>query len=150
MLQMHANLVRTAGFEFRFEQAHVAAAFNEIENGVRELTFFVIHFHAALAARVGYAIDADSAYPAAYSAALEVRLHDGRRYFHRESINRGARDNPLTRTEIVAKFDDNVLQVSTREHAARIASAVESLDSAPNLDALVAALAAASATMQRA
>ena len=104
----------------------------------------------ALAARVGYEIDADSAYPAAYSAALEVRLHDGRRYFHREPINRGARDNPLTRAEIRAKFDDNVMQVASREHAAQIAGAVESLDSAPNLDTLVAALAAASAAMHRA
>ena len=104
----------------------------------------------ALAARVGYEIDADSAYPAAYSAALEVRLYDGRRYFHREPINRGARDNPLTRAEIRAKFDDNVMQVASREHAAQIAGAVESLDSAPNLDTLVAALAAASAAMHRA
>jgi len=103
----------------------------------------------ALAARVDYAIDAQSAYPAAYSAALEVSLHDGRRFFHREAVNRGARENPLSRADIHAKFSANVREVTDAAHAAHIAAAVETLDRAPDLTALAQALAAASAAMRR-
>lgn len=104
----------------------------------------------ALAARVDYAADAESSYPNAYSAALEVRLHDGRSYFHREAVNRGARQNPLSRADIDAKFTDNALQVINAGCASDIARAVDNLDSAPNLGELVAALNAASAAMRAA
>jgi 2-methylcitrate dehydratase PrpD len=103
----------------------------------------------ALAARVDYAIDAQSSYPAAYSAALEVTLHDGTRYFHREAVNRGARENPLSRADIEAKFHANVEQVTDAIHATRIVRAVDALDSAPSLAELAQALAAASAAMRR-
>ena len=103
----------------------------------------------ALAARVDYAIDAQSSYPAAYSAALEVLLHDGRRYFHREAVNRGARENTLSREDIHAKFRANVMTVDDASHATHIMEAVEDLDRAPDLVPLAKALAAASAAMRR-
>lgn len=104
----------------------------------------------ALAARVAYVIDQESSYPRAFSAALNVTLHDGRSYFHREAVNRGARENPLSRADIHAKFVGNVMQVADRSHAEHIAQAVEHLDQAPNLDALLTALRAASAALRRA
>ncbi|MCC6708383.1 MAG: MmgE/PrpD family protein [Gammaproteobacteria bacterium] len=103
----------------------------------------------ALAARVGYVLDPDSSYPAAYSAALEVVLHDGRRFFHREATNRGARDNPLSADSIRDKFFSNVLEVAEHRHAEQLAAAIESLDRAPDLGAVSAALRDTAAAMRR-
>jgi 2-methylcitrate dehydratase PrpD len=103
----------------------------------------------ALAALVDYAADPESSYPLAYSAALEVTLHNGQRYFHREAVNRGARQNPLSSADILSKFTDNALQVINTNHASDIARAVDNLDTAADLSELVTALAAASAAMHR-
>jgi 2-methylcitrate dehydratase PrpD len=94
-----------------------------------------------LAARVGYGHDPESAFPAAYSGALEVTLHDGRVLKHREQINRGAADNPLSDAEVHAKFFDNATRAVSRARAERILALVETLDTAPDLTALGAALA---------
>lgn len=60
-----------------------------------------------LAAKVGYRIDPDSDFPKHFSGELIVRLADGRELRHREAINRGAADRPLSNAEVEAKFLDN-------------------------------------------
>jgi 2-methylcitrate dehydratase PrpD len=54
--------------------------------------------------RTRYAADPDSAFPRHYSGALEIRLKDGRTLTHREQVNRGSRDKPLSKADIIQKF----------------------------------------------
>ena len=61
----------------------------------------------ALAAKVGYRADPDSRFPKAYSGEVIVRLADGRELRHREAVNRGAAERPLSNAEVEAKFLDN-------------------------------------------
>ena len=60
-----------------------------------------------LAAKVGYRADPDSRFPQHYSGEVIVRLDDGRELRHRESVNRGAADRPLSNDEVEAKFLQN-------------------------------------------
>lgn len=61
----------------------------------------------ALAAKVGYRIDPDSDFPQHYPGEVIVELADGRELRHRESVNRGAADRPLSNADVEAKFLDN-------------------------------------------
>ena len=78
----------------------------------------------ALAARVGYSIDPDSPFPRTYSGELVVRLHDGRTLRHREAVNRGAPDRPLTNADIVEKYRGNAATALSPGATARIEHAV--------------------------
>jgi len=78
----------------------------------------------ALAARVGYAADPDSPFPRTYSGELVVTLRDGRTLRHREEVNRGAPDRPLTNADIVSKYRGNAATALSPGAAARIEAAV--------------------------
>lgn len=82
-----------------------------------------------LARRVEVADDPDSAFPAAYSGAVEIRLTDGRTISHREQVNRGHDERPLTNEEVAAKFADNMSLVTDVATAERVRSSVLSLGS---------------------
>ena len=62
---------------------------------------------AALAAKVGYVIDPDNAYPDAYTGHLRVTLADGRVLEERQPHFRGGHNEPLTRNELEQKFRAN-------------------------------------------
>ena len=94
----------------------------------------------ALARRVNFRADPASAYPQSYSGALEVHLRDGRIIRRRQQINRGAAGNPITREDVLAKYRDNACRAVSESAAGRICDAVLTLDTAPGLDALVAAI----------
>ncbi len=85
----------------------------------------------ALAARVGYEIDPDSPFPRTYSGELVVRLRDGRTLRHREEINRGAPDRPLSNADIVAKYRGNAAVALSPGATDRIQQAVLSLSRHP-------------------
>jgi 2-methylcitrate dehydratase PrpD len=95
---------------------------------------------AALMQKTTYAIDPQSAYPRYYSGEVIVKLKDGRELRHREAQNRGSDARPLTADEIIEKYRGNALRVVSASRAQRLADAVLSLDRAPNLDALLAAV----------
>lgn len=57
-----------------------------------------------LARHVEVGPDADSAFPDAYSGAVEIELSDGSRVAHREQVNRGHDERPLSNSEIIGKF----------------------------------------------
>jgi 2-methylcitrate dehydratase PrpD len=61
-----------------------------------------------LASCVVYEIDPASTYPRHRSGEVRVELADGRTLCHREAINRGAPERPLSDAEIEAKFRGNV------------------------------------------
>ncbi|MEV4602097.1 MmgE/PrpD family protein [Amycolatopsis sp. NPDC049253] len=51
--------------------------------------------------------DPESRHPHAYSAAVEIELHDGRKLFRREAVHRGHAERPLSDEDIRAKFTGN-------------------------------------------
>ena len=68
-----------------------------------------------LAARVGYRADPNSGFPRHYSGELIARLVDGREVRHREAVNRGAAERPLSNAEVEAKFMENAASERIRE-----------------------------------
>lgn len=94
----------------------------------------------ALAARVTYSADPDSPFPRSYSGELVVRTADGRTLRHREEVNRGAPDRPLTDAEIVEKFRANAALSLSAAATTRVEDAVLGLERAPRADALADAL----------
>lgn len=81
-----------------------------------------------LAGRVDYATDPDSGFPQHYSGEVVIETTDGRTLRHREQINRGSADRPLTKDDVVTKFRENMALVSAGEVADRVLDAVETLD----------------------
>lgn len=77
-----------------------------------------------LAQKVRVSDDDDSAFPAAYSGAVEIELSDGRVLRHREQVNRGHEERPLANDEIVAKFRDTIGGVAAPAVADRVQAAV--------------------------
>jgi 2-methylcitrate dehydratase PrpD len=98
----------------------------------------------ALAAKVGYAIDPDSPFPAYYSGEVVVRLKDGRELRRREEKNRGAGDRPLSAEDITAKFMDNAMSVLPRGRAEQIRDSVLDLEGFAQAGAFAEVLAAGS------
>jgi 2-methylcitrate dehydratase PrpD len=89
----------------------------------------------ALARRVEVVDDADGLFPDAYSGAVELELADGRRLSHREQVNRGHDQRPLTNAEIVEKFHGSMGRVADAATARRVHDAVLSLgDDRPAAD----------------
>jgi 2-methylcitrate dehydratase PrpD len=82
----------------------------------------------ALARRVDYEIDEASTFPRHYTGEVIIETTDGRRLRHREAINRGSADRPLSNAEIVAKFHGNAGRALTREAAQRVAGAILNLE----------------------
>lgn len=92
----------------------------------------------ALAQRVDYEVDPTSTFPRHYTGEVVVELTSGETLRHREAINRGNPDRPLSNGEIEKKFFDNA--TLDRVTANRIRDAVLTLDAAPT-KRLAAALA---------
>ena len=90
----------------------------------------------ALCQRIGYAIDPDSAYPRFYSGEVIVETHDGRTLRHREAVNRGAHERPLSAAEVLAKFRGNAVLALGAGRIDAVRDAVMALDT----DAPIAAL----------
>lgn len=74
----------------------------------------------ALADRVVCSADPDSAFPRAYSGEVRITLSSGETLTHREHINRGADDRPLSDDDIVAKFHEN----ATMAYAPSVSEAI--------------------------
>lgn len=93
-----------------------------------------------LADKVSYRADPDSPFPKAYSGELVVTTKDGKVLRHREHINRGAADRPLTNAEIVAKYSGNAALAVDQAKMTRVEAAVLNLDRANDASALMQAL----------
>lgn len=83
----------------------------------------------ALARRVNYAADPASTFPKHYTGEVIITLASGEKIRHREAVNRGCADRPLTNAEIEQKYFDNACRVVKRDHAERVRDAVVMLDS---------------------
>ena len=89
-----------------------------------------------LAKRVRYRPDPASAFPRAFSGEVVVRTRDGRELRHREEINRGADERPLTNREIAEKYMENARLSVDGPKAIAIRQAVLDLDRHDDVRAL--------------
>ena len=95
-----------------------------------------------LCSKSGYEIDPDSAYPKYYSGEVVIETTDGRTLSHREGINRGSADNPVSQADLEAKFFANATRTVSQEKAEAVKAAVMSLETHDNLNTLADALVA--------
>jgi 2-methylcitrate dehydratase PrpD len=96
----------------------------------------------SLARRVEYAVDPNSPFPKYYSGEVIVTTVDGRELRHREEINRGAAERPITNAEVEAKFMQNATLAASPSRAAGIRDLVLSLDRLTDAAELARGLAA--------
>ena len=89
-----------------------------------------------LCSKSGYEIDPNSAYPNHYSGEVVIQTKDGRRLVHREAINRGSADNPLSTADIETKFFANATRTINQTQAEEVREAVMSLENHSNLSQL--------------
>jgi len=81
-----------------------------------------------LASRVDYEIDQASTFPRHYTGEVIIETEDGRTLRHREAVNRGCADRPLSNDAVVAKFFDNADRAIPHQLAERIRDAVLDFD----------------------
>lgn len=93
-----------------------------------------------LAARVTYQADPESGFPRHYSGEVVVTTTDGRVVRHREQINRGAEERPLSDTDVAAKFRDNVTLVRSSSFADRIGEVLGSVEDCTDVGQLAEVL----------
>lgn len=82
----------------------------------------------ALMDRVTYVEDAASTFPQHYTGEVRVTLADGRVLTHREPVNRGHAERPLTNADVVEKFTSNATLHFSRAHADAVRAQVLDLD----------------------
>ena len=85
----------------------------------------------ALAKRVNYAADPATTFPKHYTGEVIVTLNNGETVRHREAVNRGCADRPISNAEIEAKYFDNACRLLKRDHAEQVRDAVVALDRNP-------------------
>ena len=78
----------------------------------------------AVASRVRYEIDPKSTFPRHFCGEVIITTTDGRELRHRESVNRGADERPLSAIEIEEKFMSNIEIVRTRSAGQQILESV--------------------------
>jgi 2-methylcitrate dehydratase PrpD len=82
--------------------------------------------------RVDYEIDPRSTFPRHYTGEVRIALKDGRTLVHREAMNRGCADRPLSNAEIADKFAGNARLSLSARRADAVREAVLGLDAAPD------------------
>ena len=97
----------------------------------------------ALAAKVEYAIDARSNFPAHYCAGVEITTVDGREFLAREDVNAGADEKPLAAAVIEEKFMANAQRSLPQPRAAEIRDLLLNIESCDDVREITAQLGAA-------
>jgi 2-methylcitrate dehydratase PrpD len=97
----------------------------------------------ALADRVNYEIDPATTFPRHYTGEVVVTTRGGRTFRHREAINRGNGERPLSEAAIVEKFHANAGRAVSHDRARQIAALLLSLDDAADVRAVAEGLASA-------
>jgi 2-methylcitrate dehydratase PrpD len=83
-----------------------------------------------LTSKVKFADYPDSPFPRLYSGEVVVTLDDGRVVSHREHVNRGAAERPLSNEEIIAKFRGNISTRFDEETSGRMEASMLGLETA--------------------
>jgi len=82
---------------------------------------------------VDYEVDPRSTFPRHYTGDVQISLRDGRVLMHREAMNRGCADRPLSNAEIIEKFTGNARMRLSARQAADVQEAVLGLDRAADV-----------------
>jgi len=121
-------------YDARFSVPYViAATLRAGKFGLAELDAAALRDPAtlALAAKVDYEVDPRSTFPRHYCGEIVARLADGREIRHREAVNRGCAERPLSEADIEAKFADNASYGVFSSRMKAIREAVLTLDDYP-------------------
>jgi 2-methylcitrate dehydratase PrpD len=92
----------------------------------------------SLCDRVDYEVDSRSTFPRHYTGEVQISLTDGRVLVHREAMNRGCADRPLTNADIVEKFLGNARRSLSARAADAVRDAVLGLDRAEDARGAIA------------
>lgn len=95
----------------------------------------------ALMGRVNYAIDSASSFPRHYSGEVIVTMRDGHQHRHREAINRGHADKPMTNVDVCKKYQQNAMLHFSATSVDKIRTSVLGLDKLQSMRVLEAVLA---------
>jgi 2-methylcitrate dehydratase PrpD len=94
-----------------------------------------------LAERVNYEIDPATTFPRHYTGEVIVTTRGGRILRHREAINRGNGERPLSDAAIIEKFHANAARVVSNDRARQVETLLLSLDDASDVRAVADRLA---------
>jgi 2-methylcitrate dehydratase PrpD len=122
----------------------VACALIHQKSGLAELERYNDPEILALAAKVDYRVDPKTGYPKHFSGEVIVTLKNGTQISHREQVNRGAAENPVSDAAIVAKFEDNAQLAASAAQAANVREIILNLDALDDARKLANALSAGS------
>ena len=111
--------------------------------GLQELTPDAYTDPAALALmdRVSYVEDPDTTFPRHYTGEVRVTIDDGTTVRHRESVNRGHAERPLSNDDVRRKFFDNATRHFPLAHAQAVCELILALDRLENVQTLETLLA---------
>jgi 2-methylcitrate dehydratase PrpD len=82
---------------------------------------------------VDYEVDPRSTFPRHYTGEVQISLKDGRALVHREALNRGCADRPLSNADIVDKFAGNARMSLSARQADAVREAVLGLEEATEI-----------------
>lgn len=119
----------------------IACALLKGKMGLSELKIYEEPSILALAAKVDYRVDYNTNYPKHFPGEVILHLKDGGVLSWREDINRGARERPVSASEIKDKFFQNATLAVSEERAAAIYDAIMNVDATDNVNELETLLA---------
>lgn len=94
----------------------------------------------ALCDKVHYEETTETLFPRYFSGTAVIRTKDGRELKHYQKYNLGTDRNPITRDQVIDKFMSNATRAVSESRARRVLEAVMTLDEAPDMLALEAAV----------
>jgi 2-methylcitrate dehydratase PrpD len=109
-------------------QYAIACALVAKKFGLAELERYGDPAILALADKVTHSIDLATGYPRHMSGEVIITMKSGERFSHREQVNRGAPDNPLSEIDILEKFMNNAALALPKPRAEEIADTILSMD----------------------
>jgi 2-methylcitrate dehydratase PrpD len=91
----------------------------------------------ALARLVDYSVDPQFPGPGRFKGAVRVTLKDGRVITEVEEYNRGSAENPMSQSELRAKFDENASGMLTADARDRLAQEIGRTENLSDVSTLV-------------
>jgi 2-methylcitrate dehydratase PrpD len=91
----------------------------------------------ALASKVEYVVDPSFPGPGRFKGAVRITLKDGRVIEEIEEYNRGSTENPMSETELRAKFDDNASGFLSLARRDRLVQEIAGTENLPDVRLLV-------------
>ena len=91
--------------------------------------------------KVTYRIDPDATFPRHYSGEVRVTLRNGGQRVHREAVNRGHPERPVSNEDVRVKFMENASLHFPERHATAICDQVLALNEAAGVSTLETLLA---------